>query len=80
MLRKILGWFIKDHARASAKIMSAFDTIKRKLEKLNAHAIATKQSNQEAIDALRTHNTSLDTTIAKNSKVTANLSKLMGED
>lgn len=79
MFRKILGWFRKDHAKASAKILSAFDKIKTDLQALSLSANKAKSANLTRINELQKHNASLDATVAQNMQVVKNLSNLMGK-
>lgn len=80
MFKRLLSWFKKDHAKASAKILSTFDQVKKDLNKLNLSIVEAKVKNLEKIAEMEAHNLVLDVTALKNSKVVRNLEALLGDE
>lgn len=79
MLKRFLSWFRKDYAKASAEVLTAFDQIKKDLQKLNLKMLEVEAKNLEKIVELQDHNLVLRATNLKNSKVVHNLEALLGE-
>jgi precorrin isomerase len=79
MFKRLLSWFKKDYAKASVKVLKAFDTIKKDLEELNNGILKKKAENDTKINELVDHNNILEATAAKNDKVYSRLSYLIGD-
>jgi ACT domain-containing protein len=80
MFKFILRWFRKDHAKAAANIISAFNAAKNDLATLNQEIAKTRHANTTVITQKQIHNAELDQIVAKNEKIAANLSILLGEE
>ena len=80
MIRRFINWLKGSHQKRSDDILKQFSQANTDLQQLNQEIAKQQLQNIEKIEKLQSKNTALSATFEKNSKVAANIARLLGEE
>jgi hypothetical protein len=80
MFKFIFAFFKKNHAKQSAKALSAFESVRKRLLLINQSASKQTVDNAIKVSKLQAENEALQAVYVKNTKVLENIDKLLGSE